>query len=68
MAYNPPPLGKERKMSKLSIEKLYQLAVENGVEKLPLSLLVNSDDIYIKTRITKDDVDMSGKTEVMIRI
>ena len=55
-------------MSKLSIEKLYQLAVENGVEKLPLSLLVNSDDIYIKTRITKDDVDMSGKTEVMIRI
>ena len=55
-------------MSKISIAKLYQLAVDNGVEELPLTLIVNSDDVYIKTRITVEDIDTSGTNEVIIRI
>lgn len=55
-------------MSKLSIEKLYKLAVENSVEKLPLTLIVNSDDAYIRTRITVEDIDTGGTDEVIIRI
>ena len=55
-------------MSKMSIEKLYRLAVENGVEKLPLTLIVNSDDAYIRTRISVEDIDTCGTDEVVIRI
>lgn len=55
-------------MSKLSIEKLYKLAVENGVEKLPVILEVNSDDVYIRTKITLSDIDTSSKDEVVIKV